>query len=110
MSQGLLRNYLYEKNKRASTYEHELQALERDLAEVLAKYPGLTHTEKSQAVETILTQEQELCEPTEEPEYEPAMDDAYGVEDRITYSQQKDMLQRSRNRILNNYWDERSRR
>lgn len=110
MSRRLLRNYLYEKNKYSANYEQEMQALEQELLEVIERYPSLSHDEKTIAVENILSQEQELCEDTTpESPYEPVVDDFYGVEDRITYSQKNEMLQRSRNKILNNYWDEKLR-
>lgn len=110
MSQWLLRNYLYDKNKYSSNYERDIQTLEQELVEVLEKYPNLSHDEKVRAVENVLSQEQELCEDASpEAPYEPVIDEFADVEDRVTYSQKNEMLQRSRNRILNNYWDEKLR-
>jgi hypothetical protein len=110
MSQRLLRNYLYNKNRYSTNYEREIQALEQELMEVLERYPTLSHYEKIKAVENVLSQEQELCEDTTQDSlYEPVVDDFYDVEDRITYSQKNEMIQRSRNKILNNYWDKKLR-
>jgi cell fate (sporulation/competence/biofilm development) regulator YmcA (YheA/YmcA/DUF963 family) len=110
MSQRLLRNYLYNKNRYSTNYEREIQALEQELMEVLERYPTLSHYEKTKAVENVLSQEQELCEDTTQDSlYEPVVDDFYDVEDRITYSQKNEMIQRSRNKILNNYWDKKLR-
>lgn len=104
MSRWLLRNYQYEQQKHSANYEQEVERLEEELYDVLSRYPSLSHDEKTRAVENILSQEQELCEEPEVP-YEPPIDDIYGLEDRVSYSQKNEMLQRSRNAILNNYWD-----
>lgn len=105
MSQRLLRNYQHEQKKHSANYEQEMQRLEEELYEVLSRYPSLSHDEKTRAVENILSQEQDLCEEPEVP-YEPPMDDYSSLEDRISYSQKNELLQRSRSAIMNHYWDD----